>query len=228
MFLIVALVAVLFVFFDPSLFRTFRALGSQDPVLFGFFKMITYLGTSGWILVGAGLIAVVVSAVDFRSLGYAQRLRLVRYHGMAVYVLVSVAVSGSLMSLVKNSIGRARPKHLDTLGAYHFEFGAFDASFASFPSGHSTTFGAFLMALAILFPRWWLPLLVAAVLGGGSRIVVGSHYPSDVLAGLTIGALFSVVFARWLSRRSLLFIEQSTGKGAIFALPRLRKPQKKS
>jgi undecaprenyl-diphosphatase len=79
---------------------------------------------------------------------------------------------------------------------------------ASFPSDH--TIAAFAIAMSIwIFHRkagiFWLILATAI---GFSRIWVGVHYPSDVLAGVLIGALSSVIihllFTRWkLARQGL-------------------------
>ncbi|MEL6752012.1 MAG: phosphatase PAP2 family protein [Pseudomonadota bacterium] len=126
-----------------------------------------------------------------------------------------VAVSGVAISFVKNTIGRARPRHLDTLGPYHFEIAAFESGFASFPSGHSTTFGAFAAAMALLFPRTAIVMLPLGLLGGFSRVVVGAHWLSDVMAGLACGALFALLVARYLANRGIMF---SLAEGAV--LPR--------
>jgi membrane-associated phospholipid phosphatase len=61
----------------------------------------------------------------------------------------------------------------------------------SFPSGHATA--AFAVAALVggytLNWRLWLPLVLGAVMIGVSRIAVGAHWPTDVLAGMLIGWL---------------------------------------
>ena len=91
------------------------------------------------------------------------------------------------------------------MGATYFDPFNFDYDFTSLPSGHATTFGAVCMAIALLFPRlkWWV--LALALLGGVSRVVVNAHYPSDVIAGLAIGAGVVVLSARWLAQRNVMF-----------------------
>lgn len=180
-----------------------------------FFRMITDLGTSGWILVTTGVAAILLACSTLHTLDRATRVRRANWHGDLLFVFSTVAVTGILASLIKNTIGRARPRHLDTLGAYEFDFAAFTSGFASFPSGHSTTFGAFCACLCLLFPRA-TPLWVAfGITGGISRMMVGAHYASDVIAGLLFGSVLTVLFARWLSRRNVLFVPVEAGRAFV-------------
>lgn len=69
----------------------------------------------------------------------------------------------------------------------------------SFPSGHTTAAFAFGVALFLTLPQKWAKAtaLVAAALMGLSRLYVGVHFPTDVLAGMVIGTCCGLL-ARWL------------------------------
>jgi undecaprenyl-diphosphatase len=64
----------------------------------------------------------------------------------------------------------------------------------SFPSGH--TFSAFSGAtfLSLLFRRWSPLFFAIALMTGLSRIYVGAHFPTDVLAGMVIGTGTTLFF----------------------------------
>ena len=68
----------------------------------------------------------------------------------------------------------------------------------SFPSGHTCAAFAAGMSWVRALPRRWMRVLsaVLAVCMGLSRLYVGVHYPSDVVAGAAVGA-----FCAWLAWR---------------------------
>lgn len=84
--------------------------------------------------------------------------------------------------LVKNTIRRERPHDLDGLSALITPSDEF-----SFPSGHTAAACVFATMLLFFYP-FGAPLAYAlAVLIGLSRVVLGVHYPSDILAGALLG-----------------------------------------
>lgn len=73
-------------------------------------------------------------------------------------------------------------------------------AFASFPSGHAA--GAFALALliALFWPRWRRHAFLSAALVALSRVYLGLHYPSDILAGAILGlgtaaVMYGLVYA---------------------------------
>lgn len=66
----------------------------------------------------------------------------------------------------------------------------------SFPSGH--TLLAFALAFGVFWfnKKWGAVFLAGALVVGLSRVIVGVHYPSDVLAGIVIAFLLSLIVKR--------------------------------
>ncbi|CAN7547495.1 lipid A 1-phosphatase LpxE [Neorhizobium sp. LjRoot104] len=189
-------------------------------------KAITDFGTSGWILFAAALLFFEALAVIRLAPGLKARFQAMLVSHVAAYIFVAVAGSGLLVNLVKRIIGRARPVLYEQWGFHGFN--PFSGSrFESFPSGHATTVGAFLMALALLAPRYRLFFLIMSLWIGFSRVIVAAHYPSDVIAGLSFGAWFSIVMAIVFSRYGLLFRQEPDGWPVLRrAIPLLLRPDR--
>jgi undecaprenyl-diphosphatase len=102
----------------------------------------------------------------------------------ALMVLLGL-VNLSLYLLIKHGTGRPRPGSCcpDIQPCVR----ALDRF--SFPSGHALHAVSFAILLSWHYPAW-SPLLAAfALLVAASRVALGLHYPSDVLAGVALGAL---------------------------------------
>ena len=180
-----------------------------------FFELITYIGKSDWILYLSGLVILVFTVFTADRFGGKLHRVWHRLFLTAYFVFTSVAFSGLITLVLKFVFGRLRPPLVD--GALPWEAAPFTAGYdhASFPSGHSTTSGALAMALALLFPRfaWWF--IVLGVVIASSRNFIGVHFPSDVVAGLAIGAGFTWIYARSFARKRLLFHFLPDGRLAL-------------
>ncbi len=205
MALFCVLVAITMLFLDEPIARAVRAFAQASPGAYSFFRFLTDFGSSAWILIGTGIGGIVLSSIIWSSEGFGRIRRNFSYFADANFMFFTVAVSGIVINLTKNTIGRARPHLMEELGPHWFEFAAFTSRYASFPSGHSTTFGALCMGLALLFPKYRAAFFAFAVLGGFSRMMLSAHYLSDVMAGLACGMGFSFLAARYLARRNLMF-----------------------
>lgn len=186
-------------------------------VLLPFGRTITDIGKSEWILVASGVLFFQALAATRLVPGLKARFESMLVSHVAIYMFFSVAGAGILANLLKRIIGRARPPLYEEWGIIGLNSFS-GARFESFPSGHSTTVGAMLMAMALLAPRYRLFLAVAALWLGFSRVIVVAHYPSDVIAGLTFGAWFTVLMAVIFSRYGLIFRQAADG------WPVLRRP----
>ncbi len=111
-----------------------------------------------------------------------------------VTALVALALGGLCTNVIlKHLFARPRP-WLDVAGLLPL---IEEGDPNSFPSGHTCAAFAFAAAVQTGLPRRWGQVLAwcAAALMGLSRLYVGVHYPSDVLAGAAVGALCGLAAA---------------------------------
>lgn len=168
------------------------------------FVWVTSLGKSDWVLIPLVALVLALMATAGKETMHRAVFR-IHWASIAAYLFATVALSGLTSTLLKRLIGRARPKHFDAFGPYEFDPIAVKSSFASFPSGHATTIAALAFAIALLMPRWRIPALMIMLWVGISRIIVGAHYPSDVLAGFALGGFFAYFLQRVFAKRRLVF-----------------------
>jgi diacylglycerol kinase family enzyme/membrane-associated phospholipid phosphatase len=108
--------------------------------------------------------------------------------------LASVAIASTAANVVaKGLTGRARPgaeipvlRRLVNM-----------PKTTSFPSGHSASAAAFATGVALELPPLAVPVGAAALAVGASRVTTGAHYPSDVLAGFSLGVAAGALTLRW-------------------------------
>jgi undecaprenyl-diphosphatase len=115
-------------------------------------------------------------------------------HGAAaVETSVRMAVTGvfglTIYKLIKSSTGRLRPYMVDA----GVRPGTPPLDLYSFPSGHTLHATSFAIIAAESVPGLFWLVVPFAVLVALSRVVLGLHYPTDVLAGAGIGALLAVL-----------------------------------
>lgn len=124
---------------------------------------------------------------------------------LALFVLVTVAGSALLNRVVKAAVARSRPVLPDPVA---------HADGMSFPSGHAQAavvgYAVLLLVLLPVLRGGWRPaatvVAVLMVLGiGFSRVALGVHYVSDVLAGYVLGAAWvtamTAAFTAWRIER---------------------------
>ncbi len=140
-------------------------------------------------------------------LAVATFLALKRQWHTAAIVVIATTSGGLAIAGLKEFFARARPDLIDHLGV--------TVSSASFPSGHAGNSAIVYLTLAtLLFPviaearqRVFVTLVALLLTGliGISRVYLGVHWPSDVLAGWLFGALWALAWwaidMRLLARR---------------------------
>jgi membrane-associated phospholipid phosphatase len=136
------------------------------------------------------VLCTVLSPATFRVPGVVLIIWLLnrRYLRPALFLVVSVEISGPLTEVAKWVADRPRP---DTQMAYAYG--------SSFPSGHALGLMVSVLALLtvawpVLADRWRIPLGVlggvAIVAVGIGRVALNVHHPSDVVAGWALGYVY--------------------------------------
>lgn len=156
---------------DHRIVTALRACGT-DPRVAGAARALSWAGEHGALWLGAGLAA---AAVDGRR-------REAWLRGTALTAGAHLVSMG-----VKRVVRRPRPAHVEPLVR--------TAGRHSFPSSHATSAAAAAVAFGALGVHAAWPLAAAVCV---SRLVVGVHYPSDVVAGAALGALTARLGAPWM------------------------------
>ncbi|HGC7874400.1 TPA: phosphatase PAP2 family protein [Streptococcus agalactiae] len=156
--------------FDQTIQESVR--GQLPNLSTRFFKLITVIGNT------VSQIAIAIMSVTFCYLK--------KWYPQARFIAVNAIISGICILSLKLIFQRVRPTlpHLVFAGGY------------SFPSGHSMgtfmIFGSIIILLQYYMPNSIWKLLCQGILGllifliGLSRIYLGVHFPTDVLAGFIL------------------------------------------
>ncbi|HGD6061015.1 TPA: phosphatase PAP2 family protein [Streptococcus agalactiae] len=156
--------------FDQTIQESVR--GQLPNLSTRFFKLITVIGNT------VSQIAIAIMSVTFCYLK--------KWYPQARFIAVNTIISGICILSLKLIFQRVRPTlpHLVFAGGY------------SFPSGHSMgtfmIFGSIIILLQYYMPNSIWKLLCQGILGllifliGLSRIYLGVHFPTDVLAGFIL------------------------------------------
>jgi undecaprenyl-diphosphatase len=135
------------------------------------------------VLFAGGLVALILVAL------------VTRHRGVAVGGILAGAAAAAALAVgavLAALVSRPRPF------VSHADITAFiaHAPDPGFPSDHATAAFAIAAMLMLRFGMRALPVLLAAIALAASRVLVGVHYPGDVLAGATVGIVIALLVDR--------------------------------
>lgn len=155
----------------------------HSPILDKLMIFITSLGNGGLFWIALGLILL------FQKNKNSKRKALNLFLSLIIFSLVGLVI-------LKPLIGRPRPFMVEA-----FNLLIKPPMGYSFPSGH--TGSSFAAAFTIYYynKKQGLLALILAALIGFSRMYLSVHYPTDVLAGLVLGGLSSLVATKIINNK---------------------------
>jgi undecaprenyl-diphosphatase len=166
--------------FDDAIVQAVNVQLVSRPALVGAAGVVTDVGSETAVRVLTGL--VLVAAV------------LVRRYRAAAYVLVCWLIEYVVENGLKHVLGRPRP-------VVPVEF--VHATSGSYPSGHTMGIAVLAVSLVVVSVglvdrRWWrwsvmAGAVVVIVAVAASRVLLGVHFPSDVVGGMLLGTLLALV-----------------------------------
>ena len=154
----------------------------NSPYLKDFFINITEIGNSFWFF----LISFIVYffCIFLEKLNTNTNIK--RIKKGSLFFFTSLLVTGVLTQIIKHIIGRPRPNYFEEMDLIGVNFFSFESAFHSFPSGHTSTIFIVALFLSIITPKIKYFYYFFALIVGLSRVIVGAHYFTDVLAGIVV------------------------------------------
>jgi undecaprenyl-diphosphatase len=158
--------------FDNSVRQAVHSFAS--PALTRVMLVLTFIGTNGFMaVVGAAFVWWLIKTCRIRD---------------AVWLIAVQIGANLLLQILQFAFHRLRPEPF---------FGLAKPTSYSFPSGHALLSTVFYLSLAFVMTRNRVIRIAAALLAlciGLSRVYLGVHYPTDVLAGFAAGAFWLSVW----------------------------------
>ncbi|MBO4228803.1 MAG: phosphatase PAP2 family protein [Clostridia bacterium] len=187
----------LFASFDEAVLQGYHTIAlERDFIMNPLMRLFTLLGEHGLLMFA--LAAVLLCFPKTRKAGIC---------------VFGAICCGALVTnvILKDLIARPRPFEASELFRSFWTYvGSFPESDYSFPSGHATSSMAGILALFLASPwkrKWVAPAFLFPFLVAVSRNYLVAHYPSDVIAGLLIGAAsagiaYAITLGIWKLLRS--------------------------
>ncbi|MCS4485418.1 phosphatase PAP2 family protein [Staphylococcus americanisciuri] len=162
-------------------------IASKSPVMTAVFLTVTYIGEAVSMVILTTLIVLLLIRYQYRV--------------EALFLALTMILSGLTNPILKHIFNRERPSVMRLI----------DISGLSFPSGHAMGATAFFGSLCYISlriikgqARIWLSILCILMIPFicASRIYLGVHYPTDIIAGI-MGGLFFIVLTQLILRKPL-------------------------
>lgn len=169
------------------------------------FVRISDAAYSTWFLVPTGFAVLCLAALLRPELPRLTRGVIEALAARCGFLFLAIGAPSLFDTIVKRLIGRARPYadiHGDPFTYMPF---VWRPDYASLPSGHATVAGAAAIAIGAIWPPMRPLMWLYALIIMFSRVAALAHHPSDVIAGVLVGAIGAGLVRRYFAARRLVF-----------------------
>ncbi len=174
---------------DLGLYNYFKDFNKSlnSVYLNEFFVDITRLGSSSWYfaisIIGFGVVYL------NNGLSFIKVEKQKKISNFFISSFFYILIVGIVTQVLKHIVGRPRPNHTNFEDSFGFNFFTFDSNFHSFPSGHSSTIFIVCFILIATFPKLKYFFYFLASVIALSRVVVGAHFFTDIVAGAILALI---------------------------------------
>lgn len=171
----------------------------NNPLLLHSGQLITHFGVATYYIIFSLLVFFITKFICKKP----------KIAAIALFLLLAVVISGITCDIIKFIVSRARPIELFQHNLYGFYFFHFKYNMWSFPSGHATIIASLMMALSLLWPRFWPGFMLIMSIVGLSRVVITAHFLSDVMMGWYLGIVMTIYIYRILQHKDLMLYDSA-------------------
>ena len=188
---------------DISFYNFFNSSDKsfEDIYLKDFFKQITALGDSKWYFVSSFLVIIFCYFIKKTNYYHNNKNIIDIFNNFSIFLNLSLITTGLITQLLKHIVGRPRPDYASFDGGLEFNFFNLNSEFHSFPSGHTSTIFVVALVASFLLPKLKYFFISLAGVIAFSRVVVGAHFFTDVLGGITVSYLGIKLTKLFLDKR---------------------------
>jgi membrane-associated phospholipid phosphatase len=183
-------------FFDLTIAKYCNSIFSNIKIR-RVLKDISKLGIATYYLIFAAVVFVFFRFIRKREL----------WSNRALFVFLSISLSGVLVIVTKFVFGRYRPKLFFKEHLYGFEFFQLKGKLTSFPSGHASTIVALMLSLYFISPKYRVIYFIIAFVIVISRVFVCHHYLTDVVVGAYVAAITTLCLKQFLEKSGIAIQE---------------------
>ncbi len=164
-----------------------------------FFSEITKLGSSSWYFS--------ITIIGFIIFYINNKLQIIKskssnsLSNFFISSFVYILTVGLITQIIKHVVGRPRPNHTNFEDVFSFKYFTLESNFHSFPSGHSSTIFIVCFILVSAFPklRYFFYFLASVV--AFSRVVVGAHFFTDIVAGAILALILFKILNKLINNK---------------------------